>query len=441
MSFGDELNAGRVPLRTPRFRARTLAAWALVLAVGCGSEKVDSTDETELVCEPGEVRPCVGYDDCDDTQECLPDGSGFTECDCDAPPDGGDVGNIGTAGAAGGSVGVPTGGASQGGPSSGGSSSGGAPSGVGGTNPAGGGTGGANQGGYSGWGVTPSRGGSAGSGDEPPPGGSGVGVGGASQGGYSGFPDDGGVAGENVVAGAPGCTYDIEVSAEFENEVATLSYSADHVWNYDGYPRGTDDERVDVSIEHKQDIDVADGGGCISAVSVQLRQYGGCQLSLYFAVGDDPSALVLTSAQLEADSLCPNWGDADEGTYWLDLSRGGATLDLSGAAAWEGHLSDSCLSVPLEPSGVISLVRPYGRQTITLDLASLSITGQMRTTGSPSACCPGVDCIHIPGGAAGGTSVGRAGGAGMTGAAGAIGHGGALPIAGAPSYSGGGLGY
>jgi len=434
MSLGSKSNAGR-SLR--RLRVRSLGSLALVLAVGCDSEKVDSTEEGEQVCEPGETSACEGDEDCDGTQECLPDGSGFTECECETPPSGGDAGEGATdGGAAGRGASVPTGGASHGGESSGGAPSGGttgqggAPSGMGGFAPAGGrwGIGGREDGGSSGSGVVP--GGSTGWGGEPPSGGPGWVSGGANDGGYG---NPGGYGNTAGVAGAPSCLYTVSVAAELENEVATLSYTYQRVRYYDGDPNVSgyddDDDRVDISIQHKLDVDVADGAGCIGAVSIVLRQHGGCSLRLDFGAGEDESALELWYATLQADSLCPNWSDADEGLYVWRPGNSSATLDLSEATAWVGYLPESCLSVPLQPSGTITLTRASDGRQITLDLSALSITGQMETMGSPTACCPGLDCR--PQGYAGGPSVGTGGAAGRPAYAGAPGWAGAPAVAGA----------
>lgn len=48
----------------------------LLTCVGCG------TSESESVCEPGEVRSCPCQGEQTSTQKCLPDGSGWGDCQC-----------------------------------------------------------------------------------------------------------------------------------------------------------------------------------------------------------------------------------------------------------------------------------------------------------------------------------------------------------------------
>lgn len=43
-------------------------------------------DESGRACVPGERRQCAGAERCVGLHECLPDGSGYGECDCSGPP-------------------------------------------------------------------------------------------------------------------------------------------------------------------------------------------------------------------------------------------------------------------------------------------------------------------------------------------------------------------
>jgi hypothetical protein len=43
-------------------------------------------DDNSRVCVPGEARQCAGAGRCVGSHACLPDGSGYGECDCSGPP-------------------------------------------------------------------------------------------------------------------------------------------------------------------------------------------------------------------------------------------------------------------------------------------------------------------------------------------------------------------
>jgi hypothetical protein len=169
---------------------------------------------------------------------------------------------------------------------------------------------------------------------------------------------------------------DPTVVGQLENDVATLDYTA-------GILR--------VHIEHKQDVDVADGGGCIAYVSIELRQDTGCELFLSFSPGASDQTLELDYAYLRADSMCPNWRDSDEGYYLWERGGTTGTLDLSDTTVQDGALAESCLSAPLEPKGVIRLTRSDGRE-VALDLSDIAVSGDLPTVGFEDACCPGLDC-------------------------------------------------
>lgn len=44
------------------------------------------SDEVDPACAPGDTRLCAGIGRCQGAQACLPDGSGYGECDCSGPP-------------------------------------------------------------------------------------------------------------------------------------------------------------------------------------------------------------------------------------------------------------------------------------------------------------------------------------------------------------------
>lgn len=113
---------------------------------------------TSLLCTPGSTQACIGPGACDGGQACLPDGSGYGECNCGTEGMGGKAGDGGTGPSEGGSAGGG-GSAGSGGPAgTGGGQAGGGS--VGGKSGAGGVVGGA--GGLGGTGGTSGTGGAAG---------------------------------------------------------------------------------------------------------------------------------------------------------------------------------------------------------------------------------------------------------------------------------------
>jgi hypothetical protein len=44
------------------------------------------SDDSDRVCTPEDTRLCAGVARCEGVQACLPDGSGWRECDCSGPP-------------------------------------------------------------------------------------------------------------------------------------------------------------------------------------------------------------------------------------------------------------------------------------------------------------------------------------------------------------------
>jgi hypothetical protein len=360
---------------------RLLLATALFVGLGalgggCGSTTSDSGSDQR--CTPNETQECLGPGRCEGSQACLPDGSGYTECDCGE-------GSAATAGAAG------TGGSDRDGPTGGEYTSGGR----GGTQT--GGSGGTPTGGL----------------EETPTGGNRP-TGGQLTGGVpptGGFPTGGWVAeaGAGMAGLPPGAGGAVcgdsppSVDATVQTEVRTLNY---------------DSGNLRVRVTHKQDADVADGGGCVTNVRIELAEagYDVCLLTLVFDSVAADTALWLASAELSAQNSCPNWSDADEGDYYLVSPHDSGQLDLGGETVPEGGYSNSCLITELEPTGVITLQQRRGERQLTMDLSSIRITGGFWTVGSGSACCPGEQCARGAGGAgAGGAAGASAGMAGMAG--------------------------
>ena len=66
----------------------------LFLGLG-GSWMASCSDDEERACVPQETRLCAGVGRCEGVEACLPDGSGYGECDCSGPPRDGTGGTSG----------------------------------------------------------------------------------------------------------------------------------------------------------------------------------------------------------------------------------------------------------------------------------------------------------------------------------------------------------
>jgi hypothetical protein len=106
-----------------------------IAAASCGGSEGDDLGNAERACGVGDTRPCTGPAQCAGSQTCLPNRSGFGDCDCGAAGSGGSGGASGGSGGSGGSTGtggsVSTGGSGGLGGGSGGSSGSGGASGAG----------------------------------------------------------------------------------------------------------------------------------------------------------------------------------------------------------------------------------------------------------------------------------------------------------------------
>ena len=143
-------------------------------------------------------------------------------------------------------------------------------------------------------------------------------------------------------------------------------------------------EPVDARVEHKLDID-ADEDGCVVAARFTLRKANlGCELTLtYTSVDTHP--LALTEAHLSADSFCPGWSDADEGDYVL--AGGTSGLDFV-ARVPDRTAQSSCIgAVTVRFRGGALLRRADGRE-LSVELGTLSVTGDFASVGNTDATCP-----------------------------------------------------
>lgn len=87
----DETSRGSVP-RMRRMKAPLFSVLFLGL---CGGWMASCSDDEARACVPQETRLCAGVGRCQGVQSCLPDGSGWGDCDCSGPPREGTGGTMG----------------------------------------------------------------------------------------------------------------------------------------------------------------------------------------------------------------------------------------------------------------------------------------------------------------------------------------------------------
>src|SRR5688572_11882472 len=78
----DEKSRGSVP----RMRRTKTPLFAMLFLGLCGGWMASCSDDSDRACTPQETRLCAGVGRCEGVEACLPDGSGWGECDCSGPP-------------------------------------------------------------------------------------------------------------------------------------------------------------------------------------------------------------------------------------------------------------------------------------------------------------------------------------------------------------------
>jgi hypothetical protein len=149
-----------------------------------------------------------------------------------------------------------------------------------------------------------------------------------------------------------------------------------------------------VSIEHKRDVDQIEDG-CITSVDLLLSTSGGCELHLiasdmYSAGG----GLLVQELSFMADSYCPNFLDAKEGTYinehedgmiFVEIEPEGKKIPCTNAAT-------CCFTSPLTVRLQGSLVESSSDTALLINSTTIVVSGNFLSTGNTSVSCPGTGC-------------------------------------------------
>ncbi|MEE2788373.1 MAG: C-type lectin domain-containing protein [Myxococcota bacterium] len=151
-----------------------------------------------------------------------------------------------------------------------------------------------------------------------------------------------------------------------------------------------DNGTVRVDALHKIDIDEIEDG-CITAVNITLSQSDGrgCTFELSYASSTDgQGGLTLQSALLSADSFCPGWSDADEGSYRL-MQTESARISV-GNRVPDRTADQSCFTTDFSLTGRAILASGTGRM-VTIDFSQVVIEGNISSVGNTAAKCP--NCV------------------------------------------------
>ncbi|MEW5850614.1 MAG: hypothetical protein AB2A00_17645 [Myxococcota bacterium] len=162
------------------------------------------------------------------------------------------------------------------------------------------------------------------------------------------------------------------VSGTLGTDVSNISYAGGEVY---------------ATINHKIDVD-AQEDGCISRVSfnISLTNPPGCSLYISYE-----AQYGLTQVYLQADSRCPGFLDAEEGSYYVDVeAAGGSNLWYLGPQdVGQEYQEQACMpNVTFTfPDGQLPAYGPDGVDTHYLDLGGLSISGSIYSYGSTDYAC------------------------------------------------------
>ncbi len=139
-----------------------------------------------------------------------------------------------------------------------------------------------------------------------------------------------------------------------------------------------------VEVLHKIDVDQYEAG-CVSRVEVTYQD-GGCDLSLTFSAPGGEFGL--TALNLSADSFCPNFPDAMEGSYGLsdvgDISLEGVPPDLPLETGLEEEYCLEATDFSIRGVGSLLLIDSGLERGVEVDL---EFSGDVPSVGSPDAEC------------------------------------------------------
>jgi len=145
---------------------------------------------------------------------------------------------------------------------------------------------------------------------------------------------------------------------------------------------------VNVTLTHKRDVDPYEDG-CIVEIGLDFQRGDGCHFLVSAAERvDEQHRLAVTQMVLTADSQCPGFPDAAEGTYHVKGTLMVGDVNPGVAKVPDANAASSCFHGTMEVrlAGVIE--HEQTGKTLTLFQSTLAITGDFTSQGSMNAHCP-----------------------------------------------------
>jgi hypothetical protein len=148
-------------------------------------------------------------------------------------------------------------------------------------------------------------------------------------------------------------------------------------------------DKVSASVTHKRDIDEQEDG-CIVSVTLSFGYGDGCKLTVnagnkYVGTGTD---LSIVSIQFSADSQCPGFPDASEGTYSLYSNLKTGKLSTGVSKVPDKNSESSCFSASMILTMEGELKEYYGSKTLNIALSTLTVSGEFISEGYTESSCP-----------------------------------------------------
>ncbi len=196
---------------------------------------------------------------------------------------------------------------------------------------------------------------------------------------------------------------------------------------------------VTPNVQHKRDIDQFEDG-CFNQLDFTFGYAAGCALHIVASdCLDAQGRMKVQSITFTADSQCPNFPDATEGTYTAAAAAiDGSWIAMSMPRITERNVAMSCTGGQFTLTLAGTLTASGSRKLTLGPTSTLMVTGMVLST-AREAACPG-QCATGTGGSGGASAgAGGTGGAsGGSGSGGASGRGGAGGTGGTSSGGRGG---
>jgi hypothetical protein len=143
-----------------------------------------------------------------------------------------------------------------------------------------------------------------------------------------------------------------------------------------------------VFVRHKQDVDEFEDG-CITEIEIYLTYGSGCTLHL---IANDryvwQGGLAIDDIIFTADSACPGFADANEGTYSGTSGMLKADILPDVKEVPDYNVSESCVETELTISLQGTIAREYDSAQLAINSTEIVISGEYPSEGFTTGVCP-----------------------------------------------------